>query len=146
MKKLICAAASVVALGAGAQPSAPVVQPLPPTDVDLKASYCTAVVQKWLKNTPAGTGVGDIDKLHDSRQQDLDRLRAYLVPRMAALDALGLLTAFRQGERDYENGLKEISQCIEGCGARDGGKCMLGCESKTYERTSQCQGLAFLPF
>jgi hypothetical protein len=127
---------------------------VPPTDIELKAAYCAVVARAQLAsvNSIGKTGDANMDaalsKMQREGQENLDRLRAYILPRMTYLDPVGLLAATRRGQVDAAEA-ERIARAVGGGGRCETltRECMaeLGNEP-VAQRMRQCASLDWLPF
>jgi hypothetical protein len=93
-----------------------------PSDIDLRASYCVAIVKNRAQT--AGNMAARMAPDHPARSQiedsvkrssdDLARLRSYLAPKMQNVVPEEMLLALQRGERDA----RAISQVSRACAAR----------------------------
>ncbi len=123
-----------------------------PNQVDLLASYCSAVIQKQLQNwESASTGEPFLETMKIEKLPNLKRLRNYLIPRTPYLKVEGLLIAFKSGTDDVELAGQEISLCLKtnSVCVTEGGlskSCATQCIAGTVtSRTSRCESTNFLP-
>lgn len=127
----------------------------PPNDTDLKAAYCIGSIQQTLAN--AGPNLAE--SMNKTWQDRLQHLRAYLVPRVQYIDAVGLAAASARGQADTKAiGDSEFWACATPCatpkvpppkGGADAAmqKCMLACDTEhRLPRIWACNDLSWLPF
>jgi hypothetical protein len=126
----------------------------PPTDIDLKASYCLRLTQLNLTamNDYVPGKSQKVDNLVRDAQDRSDRLRSYLLPRLTYLDPKGLLAAAKRAEVDST----KYSQLVERCSAGDctptetPAACsnrIIGCmNGDLQDRVGSCAKLTWLPF
>ena len=121
-----------------------------PTDIELKSEYCIAVLQESLKGQKELSG--KIPESNYSKQllqkteQNLNRLRSYLLPRVEEIKLEGLILASERARRDREN----YSSCSPQCKDLDTmGKCLEACSKRIGDpltRLRSCHDINFLPF
>lgn len=138
-----------------------------PNDVELKASYCMAVVKHqyaWFSSIESSAKSAtdprtkniyeEVVPISKSAMQKLDdkinRLKSFLLPRVSYLDSTAMLSAYHRGEADIGRQM-ENSQCIDQCinvRANMRGLCLTECQNKDEltRRISQCADLSFLPY
>lgn len=127
-----------------------------PNQVDLLASYCSAVIQKQLQNweSPSiGEPLGDsfLEMMKIEQLPNLKRLRNYLIPRTPYLKVEGLLMAFKSGTDDVDLAGQEISLCLKtnSVCVTEGilsASCATQCIAGTVaSRTLRCKTTNFLP-
>ena len=127
-----------------------------PNEVDLKAAYCSGVIDGAINFVSASiekTGNekhdADVKKSMDNNQAQLldgqKRVRVYLLPRIPFIETSSLATARSSGESDWRSSLSEINACMSTC---EKVACMADCRarSRATQRTSICFELSFLPF
>ncbi|MDE2343638.1 MAG: hypothetical protein KGL63_09675 [Betaproteobacteria bacterium] len=140
-----------------------------PSHTDLKAAFCLSVFNEeqsvmeqsmaMLRSTRPDLLTGQpgsmLQKTENDIRAKIDRLKAYLSPRLAYLDPRPMSQATDSGKTALQNVAKnpklyqcvasckgyaaqssELLQCIKNCGSQD--------ESAT--RLQQCQDLSFLPY
>lgn len=145
-----------------------------PTDVELKASYCVAVLknfnsfdddqlQLWegaLKTeTREAIKAQLIElitelKLQKSEDGDnLNRLQSFITPKLAYLESSALTAAYHRGEVDLATQSKSgvVGQCKEKCKDQSESSnlsCFKSCmeEDPPTHRIWQCRHLDFLPY
>ena len=75
-------------------------QRVPPTDTDLRAAYCIrALHHQAQRDQAAVNGVETERKLRET-QARLDRVMAFVTPRLAYLDSAPIVAAFAQADAD----------------------------------------------
>src|SRR4051794_38100614 len=86
-----------------------------PTDVELKASYCIAMLQEQLReiDTTFPAQNEDVRELKNKNIHASNRLRAYIVPRVPYVDPAGLMAARAQAVRDLKESNRVSSEAIE---------------------------------
>lgn len=146
--KLVVAFAIALASGqASAQQFAP------PTDTDLKASYCVRALQRQLAGIPLGQTEQMDNLVYDTRDR-LNRLQSYLIPRITYLDATGLLAAAKRADVDGDQYRQRLDRCTQSSCKQDDipracadkiGAC-IGMESELQLRMQSCSKLDWLPF
>jgi hypothetical protein len=125
-----------------------------PNNIDLRATYCVAFHNFIVsQNLPIlnderkfaglyGTQfVDDIRASTASSENNLSRLRGYMLPRLKFLDAESLLLAANQFPKDYQF----LQSCQKKCSDLD---CMNICPTSTgyQEKVSWCTNLNWIPF
>lgn len=149
-------------------------EPMPPTDTDLKAAYCTAVKVQGVSEVSKAyddvaksseTAAPEFKKtLNDSlkklkdvvidEKDKLNRLQLYLLPRMKFLDSGGLLAATARAKADQDRAASpEISSCTQQCASThskrsqsDTVACVKACAPEIFIRLWSCNDLSWLPF
>jgi hypothetical protein len=137
-----------------------------PSQVDLRAAYCVAILQdSYSASLVASMGLTDPkDKERPQKwltdtQANLRRLQLYLLPRLSYLDPSGLLAATTSGKEDVAR-LKahqrrcQTTFCDTGVSPNDPffqHMCVLGCQvdesrNPTLARIRVCESLNWLPF
>jgi hypothetical protein len=135
-----------------------------PSQVDLRAAYCVAILQdSYSASLVASMGLTDPkDKERPQKrltdtQANLRRLQLYLLPRLSYLDPSGLLAATTSGKEDVARLKAHQQRCQTFCvpGSSNDpffqGMCMLGCQvaesrEPTLARIRVCESLNWLPF
>ena len=120
-----------------------------PTDVDLKAAYCTPVYRSRLDAMSSFDGSGNspvaaeiVKNYRESVQSDMRRTQLYLLPRLAYLSPDSLLAAAKGGEED----LAALSRTASACKCETI-ECLGNCPSgPETARLKTCDGASFLPF
>lgn len=145
-----------------------------PSDSELKAFYCVAVVKSWLHTDDAQiqTTEFDLDKETDPKKKPLwdrflqisnkgraedadifNRLQSFINPKISYLEPRALSSAYKRGEADViannNSGISE--QCIAKCkdqGRNQNMACVKSCleTDPLWRRVVQCRSLEFLPF
>jgi hypothetical protein len=135
----------------------------PATDADLRTTYCIAVVSRGLTllNPRPGEAIDPaIEKMRQDAQDNLDRMRAYLAPKVSYLDPLALATASARGQKDAIQRETEGKVCFDRCNKADGSgaadraaiesafACVRACwdEHPVMKRTQACNKVDWLPF
>lgn len=129
----------------------------PPTDIELQALYCLAVVQDVL-NEPNSAQNPEYQYLLDLES----RLQAYTLPRILALDPLSMTVASKRADVDFAATIKYASsvdwrglqQCAWACTKQFKEKpgrdaCINRCEGQIPEavsRVRRCHSVDWLPF
>lgn len=146
-----------------------------PNDVEQKASYCLAVVKlqhsafasladenekiiptitdpatKKIFNDSAQNLKEEIEQINDN----INRLKLFLLPRLSYLDPSAMLSASSRGEADFykQDGSQNqtlLKQCRDRCkNNENGGACGIACaeEYPLNRRIFQCRDLSFLPY
>ena len=133
-----------------------------PSQVDLRAAYCVAVMQamlRWIAPDPA-TAPQRPDRFTQERAEieaNLRRLQRYLLPRLPSLAPSGLLTATQQGEEDATHREAWANRCAMRCvslkhleppDAKKYVGCLRSCNDgdPILPRMRQCESLPWLPF
>lgn len=135
-----------------------------PTDTELKAAYCFAVKKRQVDM--ARDGVSMMESMHadsgrarkalaDANDQ-LERLRAYVVPKMMDDDNTALAAAFARGQHDVAQlDSPELLQCGPKCGVPNAASaadmqrynaCLVSCAPELIPRLRSCNDLSWLPF
>lgn len=136
-----------------------------PTDADLKSSYCMGVLEQRIaglseKNDGIAPQLREVlDGYRVQSQNDLDRLRSYVLPRLPHLEALGLVIAKDRGNTDYAAAQRAVRACVNSCLPNAKGlteqdsavkysSCSKSCEGAepAIERTKSCDKITWLPF
>ena len=127
-----------------------------PNQVDLRAAYCTKVVEYQISLLTDPTPVSRppeaqrvLDRFRDNAQSNLRRIRAYLLPRVAYLDALGLMAAMQSADADIQEAKQEASACVSKCNSEPNALgCVLQCNanSEVTEHFQRCRDTSWLPF
>jgi hypothetical protein len=132
-----------------------------PTDTELKAAYCTAVKKHAVDVLTQS--VSGIESLHaDSgparkaladTDDQLSRLRAYVVPKMLNDDTGALAAAFARGQHDSARlDDPQLAQCGSKCFADATtnpaklNACVASCAPELFPRVWSCNDLSWLPF
>ncbi|AXF14572.1 hypothetical protein CUJ87_09290 [Paraburkholderia caledonica] len=138
-------------------------QDAPPTDTDLRASYCMAVIREEQANTKAMFPQVETDrasipqpivKSWTEAADRLNHLTLYLLPRTQYVDSTGLLAANSRGRRDAQKvESPEMMACAERCdetmrrGTPEELKaCLRPCDPEMLPRVWACNDLSWLPF
>jgi hypothetical protein len=124
-----------------------------PTNADLLSAYCLSVLDEKTKALEASKLPEHMSPMFQRAIQrneaSMQRIRGFLVPRLAYLDVLGLVTAKQQGSMDV-NALKEsIRSCMTSCKpGPDQLTCFNACDGdkEIGRRVGQCESAAFLPY
>ena len=124
------------------------VPPRLPTDVELKATYCIAVIKELL--AVMGSDKAPSQLIQDSiknSSNDLRRLQLYILPRTTDIEPISLLAAVEAGQSD----VRQSTENTRTCNARFNQipqdqyqKCMFG--NPVDAKIRSCYGAAFLPF
>jgi hypothetical protein len=127
-------------------------QNAPPTQVDLKAAYCFSVAKDmlaWTQSTAASakdsgqTPQSAVAALNDW-QSRTDRLRAYVVPRLAVVENTGMVLAMSRGEDDVRQSMHDSQACAVQGGGKDAVEAC-ATRSEAVMRQRSCNHLEFLP-
>ena len=121
------------------------------TDRDLKAAYCIGIhtkAEQVIKSMPENLREEPRFQGLKSIEDDLYRLRAYLVPRVKRMPneaSKSVMAAMRSGERDSERSSQDVDACAPKC---ETNACVEKClsQSAALIRTRTCSNLDFLPF
>jgi hypothetical protein len=133
-----------------------------PSDVDLRTAYCFEVVSSNLKKFEAmaeqtGTKAELRAGLADM-SSDVQRMRAYLLPKISSLDMTGIMAAKQRGEVDFAQGEADAKACSAKCGGGTAPadaaaadrvfSCLSTCsaQSAAITRVSACRPVNWLPF
>lgn len=135
-----------------------VAQRIPPSAVDLRASYCVAMLQEntsaidaFLRGNPTEkASFPRISQVLETNKNHLSRLQNYLVPRLSFLEAAGLLSARNQ----YSSDKKTVDACYaRACGAsfefKGVPECYDYCNKETGgigDKQDACSKLTWIPF
>ncbi|HYM46734.1 MAG TPA: hypothetical protein VES65_11325 [Solirubrobacteraceae bacterium] len=150
-----------------------------PSDAELRSAYCIPVLQwavkgardiadsidgYWRQNPPTSEFAqqvartrADARKSVSDEESVLNRLQAYLLPRMERLDPVALTLAMKRGEADLREFESVSNQCTKQCGvtvdtpSRDekSNACLETCRDKDkalVERVRACNAPTWLPF
>lgn len=135
----------------------------PPSETDLKASYCMGVVQGQLNIVQSAfpalsNGGGDVPQGVQSAWREgndrLTHLRSYLIPRLSYLDPTGLLVARNRAQQDMRQlQTPEALTCSQKCASaslsdviEEAKRCLLTCNPERLPRIWACNDLSWLPF
>lgn len=147
INKFLLIAILVIPLSADAQKSLP-------NNIDLRASYCVAFHKKIVsENAPiladegksAGVyGAEFVEQIRSSTassENDLSRLRSYILPRLKFLDSEALIFAADQFPKDRQF----LQNCQSKCSSLE---CLNACAVSTgyQEKARWCSGLNWIPF
>jgi hypothetical protein len=137
-----------------------------PTDVELKAAYCLKITQGSIAKMQAITArevdaytQGLLANNLKSAQDRLNRLQAYLSPRLTALDPGAMLLATKRGEQDsasyMDKAMPVADKCAQSCGVANATaetreraeKCVVSCmtDDEFVGRVASCTKLDWLP-
>lgn len=136
---------------------------MPPTDIDLKASYCLGITesritnwQDYVKTEQTEELKALMQKASASAENDLNRLKSYIFPKIGYLDATGLIAAKERAYADFRDVLRQRGVCRERCPTaglshKDMDKwnrCIDTCnaEEPAVARAKTCDRVDFLPF
>lgn len=88
-----------------------------PTDVDLKATYCIAVLQIERRKFDSTDGDPMRRSIYAAAQASIDkslqRLKVYMLPKMEYLEPMPLSAAYSQGQSAAANGSANQRECGE---------------------------------
>ncbi|MDR3444688.1 hypothetical protein [Dyella sp.] len=128
-----------------------------PTDIDLKAGYCLAADRTQLENiqaASAGNSAASVDDearkvmagVNKQLSDDIERLAAYINPKLALLNGPILISAADRGIADVATAHAETTVCREGSKANleAFSQCLQQAPASTRLRT--CIGAPFLPY
>lgn len=136
----------------------------PPTDVELRAAYCVPVMQNKVQSAEATAAAYPAGPMKDAGVEsaaqatdDLNRLRAYIVPKLQYLDSQALLIANTRGQQDVAIAATAHRACFARCEPANNPNaafspkyltCLGSCqrESPAILRTGGCTPLNWLPF
>ena len=147
-------AACIIAAGVAVSYDAAARQARPATDNELRSAYCLVMLQGRLEaieqlsqiftDVPAAAEslAGDAR----STQHDIARLRAYLLPRVADIDALSLLGAARVAEAERAQNARDAQALSQNVQTLDDLNAALEAAPGPSRQTQQCQSLDWLPF
>lgn len=129
-------------------------QSILPTDTDLQAAYCLVVIQKNIALLTPSQNDSEAERnllklVRLEGEDNLKRLKAYLLPRASSLDSSALQAARIRAEADLERAVEELKVCASRCQPTDvecAQKCSLDKSSRARKRLAVCTELAFLPF
>ncbi|MFL9933947.1 hypothetical protein P0D88_33225 [Paraburkholderia sp. RL18-103-BIB-C] len=134
----------------------------PPTDTDLKASYCLAVQQEGASHLNAidaselpASAVPYFQKGMAGIRERIRHLQQYLLPRLEYVDPMGLIAARERGTEDanYIAQDTQVMACSAKCASQaramtdeQYGQCTATCAPEQMTRIRQCLSLSWLPF
>ena len=134
----------------------------PPTDNELRASYCVGYLEQstqGLDTTIASFGekTAPDTRAHfvaakKLQSENLIRLRAYVVPRLQYIELNAMRFALESGKSALDKRVEEYSACIAPCPAPRTlsdleTACWKNCDSSELaDRMQQCLNLSWLPF
>lgn len=129
-------------------------QNYPPSAIDLKAAYCVALLKNTVRvftdirfdrNLSPNLKL-DTEEGLSRAENNLNRLRSYLIPRADFLKIEGLLSAISQFDADS----KQISTCMNKCSGavEEITICHAACAEKlgSTVRYKTCDDLSWLPY
>jgi hypothetical protein len=135
--------------------------PRPPTDNELRASYCLGYLGKSTRILEAAIARMDETTPPDTRAQFVAakklqgenqfRLESYVYTRLQYIEPTAMMIALERGQAAFESRRQELNACLATCPpARDradfeacGKKCSTG---ELSDRIQQCMNLSWLPF
>lgn len=123
-----------------------------PTNTDLQAAYCIAVLQGKIRVLTDLMGQPGASSYYTQWRNEavatLHRVQGYLVPRMWSLAPLGLATALNQGTTDIQQAYADASRCADtACAAGPSDECArCGAASQPLKTTARCDSASFLPY
>jgi hypothetical protein len=127
-----------------------------PSESELRAAYCTGLLQTERKMLLASTGQSGVpgpnlsDRLANN-QHNLDRLQAYLGPKLPQLDPAALSRASKQGEADEPAALVQAGDSVDLCVQSQSAAAFEACTKKFAEAHpalkggQDCHSLDWLP-
>jgi hypothetical protein len=75
-------------------------QRVPPTDTDLRAAYCIRMLHYESQRDQAAVNSVETERKLRETQARLDRVMAFVTPRLAYLDSAPIVAAFAQADAD----------------------------------------------
>ena len=75
-------------------------QRVPPTDTDLRAAYCIRALHYQAQRDQAAVNSVEAERKLRETQARLDRVMAFVTPRLAYLDSAPIVAAFAQADAD----------------------------------------------
>jgi hypothetical protein len=138
-----------------------------PSDAELHSAYCVPVLKWTIENTRSVITYSDngpqspevrrnteeMRKALGETQTALNRLQAYLAPRIAYRDPIAFVAAQKRADADIAQAKSLADRCITQCTAsspRDPIACLKSCESdqgkELTSRLSACRTPSWLPF
>lgn len=130
-----------------------------PNEVDLRAAYCIPVINNDLQEMNYDFSGMDAEivnmaaKKKSEIENDLNRLKSYLLPRLKYLDNLSLGVARERGKADVDRFNHDKKVCVyDVCQAQKSttakSECAIKCldGNQVRERLKRCNDLSFLPF
>lgn len=115
-----------------------------PNKVDLQVAYCIPIVKHLvtLLLSPDNENPGDEEELNQLRF-DLNRLQAYLAPRMQNMDILSIQAEQSRAEEDLDRGESELESCLNLCQDK---KCQSNCAKQPIPSIKKCSDLTSLMY
>ena len=77
-----------------------IAQRVPPTDTDLRAAYCIRMLHYESQQDQAAANSVETERKLRETQARLDRVMAFVTPRLAYLDSAPIVAAFAQADAD----------------------------------------------
>ena len=125
-----------------------------PTAIELRATYCVAVLQYQLAlfnsmppDTPAEIQSGILEE-KERVSSNLHRLQRFLAPRVPHLEPASLALALDAGDQDAERATQEAARCVDRCSDEgEAGACLHECreQSAVITRTRVCDDTSWYP-
>jgi hypothetical protein len=128
-----------------------------PSSIEIRSAYCISVLTgrareaQTLASVPAPSALQDSFRTAQAGyEQDVRRLRSYLVPRMKYLDGEALLAAADRGQSDVNSFLRTQQACKTRCDTRPASgpaaTCISACaaEDPAAERVKACSPVNWL--
>jgi hypothetical protein len=152
---------ALVALCVGAHTSQSIASP---TDIELKAAYCLAVKKHEVDIT--NEALSNLESMHADTgtarkglaetNDQLERLRAYILPKTMGDDSTALAVALARGQRDIARlESPDVTQCSSKCGVPHADSaanmakfdaCVVSCAPELIPGIRSCNDLSWLPF
>lgn len=136
----------------------------PPSDIDLKSTYCIAVLngrissEEVVASLPGSDWITEGARAAQQRyRSEVQRLRAYVLPKTQYLDADALIVAAERGRADWLAYMRTESACLTRCEMKPPvtkdsieklGSCLSACraEEPAFARAASCSPVNWLPF
>jgi hypothetical protein len=138
----------------------------PPTDTELKATYCLGISQAQLqaigplddlvRNAPPSEAKDKALQQHRDIEQRLARLRAYILPRLGSVDAVALKVASDRAATDIRLAEDDANRLSAACRATSAtteaeAAAVLECvqrasPTEVSTRMKSCNDTSWLPF
>jgi len=123
-----------------------------PTPTDLKATYCLNILNYYKKvlseksANESPTSQQILKETVEIAETKLQRLEAYLLPRLPYLDVTGIIFAAGRAQSDIKSMKSHLIACSQQCGQDL--NCILKCShgAESAQQMKSCQDLSFLPF
>jgi hypothetical protein len=156
MLKAVLFALIVTGLGAGPA----FAQARLPTDGELRAVYCIGIVQRELqlvgplfdlvRGSPPSEAKDKALQQQSDTEQNLARMRAYILPKITYLDPVALTLAKRRADTDMDfvaaEGANLATRCPEKSGSGLTECARKGSQSELASRIRGCNDTSWLPF